>query len=72
MQLKLQLWWYVRRSPAALDSEDRTKVNLIAGDANQGESRSSRGSREYISPKEVAQHCLSQDAWIIINGRVYE
>jgi cytochrome b involved in lipid metabolism len=47
-------------------------VNLIAGDANQGEQRPNSGARQYISPKEVAQHCLSQDAWIIINGKVYE
>ena len=26
----------------------------------------------YISVKEVAKHNLAQDAWVVINGKVYE
>lgn len=27
---------------------------------------------EYLTMKEVAKHRLSQDAWVVINGNVYE
>jgi cytochrome b involved in lipid metabolism len=28
--------------------------------------------KEYITLKEVGKHNLSQDAWVIINGKVFE
>ena len=27
---------------------------------------------EFLTMKEVAKHRLSQDAWVVINGNVYE
>lgn len=26
----------------------------------------------YISMKEVAKHSLAQDAWVVVDGKVYE
>jgi len=46
-----------------MDSQHVSKLEPTTRDLTKG---------GYISVKEVAKHNLSQDAWVVINGKVYE
>ena len=62
------------RDRIELEVEDRLDAKSKIETAGQSRNSQSRSAdqEEYITLKEVAQHNLSQDAWVIVNGQVIE
>jgi len=59
------------RRPVYLDSSEAKEHNfkLQTNDVPQSDNTSKEG---YISMQEVGQHHLAHDAWVVVNGKVYE
>jgi len=57
------------RRPVYLDSPETKEHNfkLRTKDAPQSDSKEG-----YISMQEVGQHHLAHDAWVVVDGKVYE
>lgn len=70
-----QGWYAYRRSLRLEENTPRRDVKdvlfqLQTNDA-PGQNDSGQATR-YISMKEVAKHSLAQDAWVVVDGKVYE
>jgi hypothetical protein len=78
------MYIFSKRDPVYLESKAKrgseAKDHQFALQTNdqpgQGESKGTSGSpgagTGYISMQEVGQHHLAHDAWVVVDGKVYE
>jgi hypothetical protein len=69
-----QAFIYSARPTVRLDSQAATQTLPVvpSDDSKPALSSSDYVTGDYISTKEVARHNLAQDAWVIVEGKVYE
>jgi cytochrome b involved in lipid metabolism len=62
------------RDRVGLEEEDPISTETSRGISKQSKKGLSGAGEpeEYLTLKEVAKHNLSQDAWVIINGKAFE
>jgi cytochrome b involved in lipid metabolism len=60
-----------RRSEPLTGSDSRDMMFQLQTNDSPGEN-AGRQAESYITMEEVARHNLSQDAWVVVDGKVYE
>ena len=68
------LYYNYKRPTLRLESPavDAKRPVVPSDDSKPALSTSDYITGDYISTKEVARHNLAQDAWVIVEGKVYE